>query len=175
MKCRQGCVSNSSSTGFVFCFTGDHMEDLFDKIRKYKSHFSLSYLPWDFEDSSIVYDIDAEKVISSIKANITDDRIVHIDKAIKEIKAIIKEEERYLKDSDKDTHYSSTAWLQEYQNKLDVILQAKQKNIASVIEIDFGDNHGDIKGGEIGTAMDYEGRNIQVDENDFIIITEQHR
>jgi len=48
-------------------------------------------------------------------------------------------------------------------------------NIDSVLEIQFGDNHGNIMGNDIGYAMDYEGREIHIVKDNFIVLTEQNR
>lgn len=41
--------------------------------------------------------------------------------------------------------------------------------------MEWGDNHGDISGGETGYAMDYEGRRIRINSDDLIVFTEQNR
>jgi len=54
-------------------------------------------------------------------------------------------------------------------------MEAKRKGFTRLLKVDFGDNNGDISGGNIGTAMDYEGRKIRINTSDFIVFTEQNR
>jgi len=57
---------------------------------------------------------------------------------------------------------------------LEMILnRTKSKGLNSVLQIGFGDNHGDVCGGDVGTVMDYEGRHIRINKDDFVVITEK--
>jgi hypothetical protein len=64
---------------------------------------------------------------------------------------------------------------QELESKLVILKQAEKRGLNTVLVIGFGDHDGDVSGGDVGMAMDYEGRNISIDARDLIVFTEQNR
>ncbi|MFA6234136.1 MAG: hypothetical protein WC824_08120 [Bacteroidota bacterium] len=51
----------------------------------------------------------------------------------------------------------------------------RAKGFDFVMKVDFGDNHGDYQGGNLGNCMDYEGRNIYLVDENLFYTTEQNR
>ena len=52
---------------------------------------------------------------------------------------------------------------------------AQKQKLNKTLLIGFGDNHGEIRGGDIGYTMDYTGRRTNINNNDLIIFTKQNR
>jgi len=184
MKIRNGFVSNSSSTSFTFCFKGATIDALYDAIHKYSKHFQLSFdAGWGYEES--IHSCNAQDVIDAIRGacarhseyeweNIT---VVPIEDQIEELRASISEIRKELKKEDekpvmRDIYFRHLSDLESHLNKLK---SANKKGLTDVAVIGFGDNHGHISGGDVGYAMDYEGRNISIEKDDFMVFTEQNR
>ena len=182
MKIRHGFISNSSSTSFTFCFRGK--EDLYNLIWKYRDYFSLSTIGW----TSSVFSCNACSVVACIESvvvdNVKDDwketSVKNIEEEIKNFEECLKETEETIKRAKED---GDKEWLVDMYKKskenliahCDRLKTAKEKGLNKVLVVEFGDNHGHIQGGDVGNAMDYEGRNIDIDEKDFIVFTEQNR
>ena len=169
MKKRNGFVSNSSSTSFTFIFKGDTVQDLSKTIQKYGKCFDLEYMYWDDN----CYSCNAQDVSEAIEAYIDDPKnmlnrhdkvsVILIDDYIEVIIKEIKESTGYR------------GYVDDLKKQLVKIQSAKKKGLTSVLNIEFGDNDGDISGGDLGYCMDYEGRYISIDKKDFIVYTEQNR
>jgi len=189
MKSRHGFVSNSSSTSFTFVFKGKKVKDLSDTILKYKEHFNLSFdAGWG--DSNDIYNCNALDVASAIESCVKSSKkdkwnsvkVISIDDCLKNIIENKKQYSQYIKE-EKDKvdkpNYSLTNIYERHnsilEEQLNKLRAAKKRGLTSVINIGFGDNHGDISGGELGNCMDYEGRYISINNNDFIVFTEQNR
>ena len=193
MKIRTGFVSNSSSTSFTFCFKGDSEKELFEGIRKYANHFKLS---WDgsYGKTEWICSCNAEDVIESIKdvVNVSPKydwltfKIITVDEAIKGVERDrdwyaknIEEEKK--KNNRRCTINGLTPWdweqqfFDEAEEHLKALKVAKDNGLNSVVVLGFGDNDGHISSGDVGYAMDYEGRNIVINENDFVVFTVQDR
>jgi len=185
MKVRQGFVSNSSSTSFVFIFKGESPENLYDSIRNHYDYFDISF--YDYENNC--HKCNAEDVINSIKSVLVDEigeeyqcdntSIVSIDDFVDNLERELNFLEKDIEEinEDRDSFMINT-YMQEifdYVGKISNIKKAKEKGFNSVLKIDFGDNHGHISGKGIGMAMDYEGRNIYIKKDDLIVFTDQNR
>ena len=184
MKTRNGFVSNSSSTSFTFIFKGKSIKDLGKTIFKYKDYFKLSYdFGWD--DNCDVRHCNAQDVVEAIEGAVErykDDKwdrpeVLSIDKHIENLVEIIKSNDKEIEDKKKENkpygfygRYNDQ--LKEHVKKLRA---AKKNGCTSVFVIGFGDNHGEVYGGDVGYCMDYEGRGIHLYEKDFVVLTEQNR
>lgn len=180
MKIRHGFISNSSSTSFTFCIKDKSFNTLYSLIKKYKDKFDLDV---DYGDDC-KYSCNADMVIKEIKKVVRrkgkyskveiitiDDEIKRIDDNISTIKRCIKK--------DKEKNYDYSYW-KKYIKRYDAIKKcrlnkAKELGLNYAIRLGFGDNHGDIRDGNVGYTMDYAGRNIKLVKDDFIIYTEQNR
>lgn len=171
MKIRAGFVTNSSSTNFIFMFKGKTREELIELIRKNSKSFDINY----YDDYVGRYKCNAEDVINSISdcLNMIDDynQVRIYDK--KELISRVNKDVSYWKESYGKNFYKEAP---EDLLKIKYILNNVNLNkIDSVLEIQFGDNHGNIRGTDIGYAMDYKGREIHIVEDNFIVLTEQTR
>ena len=186
MKLRNGFVSNSSSTSFTFCFKGNKIETLYNMILKYRRYFDLSFSGWD----EYAYTCNASDIVKSIeglmknneKAEWDKIEIMTINDLIEVNKKDIKEMDREIAESKKEKKicgYDSTKWKMEikqhYADKIETLNRIKKQGPDHAVIIGFGDNDGNISGGDVGNAMDYEGRNIHISEKDFAVFTEQNR
>ena len=184
MKIRNGFVSNSSSTSFTFIFKGSKLDDLYAMISKYGDHFKLSHIGWD----DIPDTCNAESVIRSIrgaarstsKYDFENISIVSIDKHISELKKQVKVNDEAIEEDEKaDKGYSLTdlysGWNAEINDKIEKLEALKKNGLTSICQVDFGDNHGQISGMGIGTVMDYEGRHININAEDFAVMIDQNR
>lgn len=171
MKIRDSFVSNSSSTSFTFIFKGDKIEDLFDLIRKYNQYFDLYFTSYDEKELHCT----AEDVIRSIEAIKSDLGLTSIYSFHQDIKTRMRDLEKMPKESkDRIVKWYDTK-NQNYIAEESIVEEATKKEFKSVLIIDFGDNHGNISGGNVGYCMDYEGRDISINKPDLIVMTEQNR
>lgn len=166
MRIRNGFVTNSSSTNFIFMFKGNKKEELFDLIKKDSKKFKLYYDKWKCDHEDVIKSIDEclQEITDydQVKIYNKDELITKVNDRI----AYWKESygKRFFKEAPKD--------LLKIKYVLD---NTDLSNIDSVLEIQFGDNHGNIEGNDIGYAMDYEGREIHIVKDNFIVLTEQNR
>ena len=180
MKTRQGFVSNSSSTSFTFCFKGKKLKVLTDLIlTKYREKFQRNFDEWHCNAMDVVRAI--EGCINTTKSY---DKValVSIDKIIEDDMAYI---ERLEKDIKEAKEKPSTNWsghrnylLEDKQNlesKVNKLQKIKKNGLTTVLVIGFGDNDGEVSGGNVGYAMDYDGRSIDINAKDLVVFTEQNR
>lgn len=177
MKIRNGFVSNSSSTSFTFCYKGEGIKPLTDLIlTKYRDQFKRSYDEWHCNAMDVVEAIERCFYIKSEWHTIGP---VSIDKVILNEKDYLARHLKYMKDreNEKDTY-----WLQHdleakqrIEKKINKLNDIKNKGLTTVVIIGFGDNHGEVQGGNLGYAMDYDGRYIDIYEKDLVVFTEQNR
>ena len=171
MKIRNGFVSNSSSTSFTMCFK-DSEEELYEMLKKYAVYFDLIY-PYEQD-----WKVNIDDVINSIKECLVknDDyekiEITSVDDAIVKQEECVEQEKEYVK---KHPDRYNVENIFEENDKLEKLQTAKKRGLQSVIIIGFGDNSGNVCGGRIGNTMDYEGRHININKEDFIVFTEQNR
>jgi len=168
MKIRGGFVSNSSSTSFTFVFKEDNIEDCFNILKKYKDYFNL----YDIDTGT---SINGDEVIAQMKSYI--DEVYHIDNCLVELE---EQKQSYfnIMQEDKKRGFEDDLFYSLYndaQMKVEKIKDLKDKGFRSFFSINFGDNHGDISGPPIGSGMDYEGRDIELKEDDVYMFTEQDR
>jgi len=185
MKIRANFVSNSSSTSFTFCFKGE-IDDLHRKIIDYQNYFYLAYDGYNWgSGSDYVFKCNALEVANAIQESYESKpireweevKIENIDKLIadekKALSAFLEEIDDVKRDSWMRKYDEET--IKEMNDKIKKLERSKGKGLDKVLVIDFGDNHGVISGGDLGNAMDYEGRYIKIDEDDFVVFTEQNR
>jgi hypothetical protein len=75
-------------------------------------------------------------------------------------------------------HRRANEWMDDYMEvsaQIDHVKALKSKGFKYVTEIGFGDNHGSVQGEGVGDIMDYAGRSIDIDKEDFVVWTEQNR
>lgn len=177
MKTRRGFVSNSSSTSFTFCFKGRSVKALSDVIlTQYRDRFRLSYDEYHCNALDIIEAI--ERVAQ------TSGRLKTIKEHMEFIKTEIENNESEIAEEGRESMAASGSgcfytFLQERKQELErqlvIFKQAEKRGLNTVLVIGFGDNDGDVSGGDIGMAMDYEGRNISIDAKDLVVFTEQNR
>jgi len=189
MKLKDDFITNSSSTAFFFIFSGKKKEKLFNLIRKYKKIFNQS-VDYGFGNVEDTRSCDSGYVIDSIDSVITEDdkydeysqcKIEPIKKLIKDYEEQVvywenevkKELERPEKrDPDASIRYEDYA--ESYRVTIRELKEAKGKGLSSFLRIEFGDNHGQICGGN-AVAMDYNRDNLIIKEKDFYLLNEcQH-
>lgn len=165
MKIRQGFVSNSSSTSFTFLFKTNDLNEAMRTLRKYKNRFDLAE-PEGLYDANISARINGHDVIDCIEENV--DNLYSIDELISER----KEEFEAFKD---DYHGIGSQIKRELSHIIANLEDVKENGFIYLFTINFGDNEGDISGGEIGNIMDYKGRDVKISECDLVMFTEQDR
>jgi hypothetical protein len=168
MKIRQGFVSNSSSTSFYFITKKGSKEELFKMMRKYSKCFDGMTSEYFEEYQPLTTEI----IISAIDGltKITQYSVLELVSHFEEQLESDREwSKKYPNDnySREDTYRKS--------NRILFLISLHEKGFKSVFDIGFGDHDGDISGGQIGNIMDYEGRTINLNEDDFVIFTEQAR
>ena len=178
MKTRNGFVSNSSSTSFTFCYKGDGVKPLTDLIlNKYRNQFSRSYDEWHCNALDVINAIErcfnSKSEFNCVQCNTIDKIILDAQAYLDRIKQDIKEEE-----AKKDNGWllqNALEHKQETELKIQKLNAIKERGLTTVLVIDFGDNHGEVQGGYIGYAMDYDGRYIDINSNDLVVFTELNR
>ena len=122
--------------------------------------------------------VNAEDVVKSIESlkGITSKAI---STKIKRHEEELKRDLEYIKENPTKNPYNEQHWMWKYVEKLKgrikKLKSLEKKGFKYVNEIGFGDNHGDVCGGKVGYAMDYDGRSINLSEDDFVVMTEQNR
>jgi hypothetical protein len=111
-----------------------------------------------------------QNIESNLKVIDSQEVVKEIDDSIKSWKNVIKDQE---KRGINDDWYMQDL-LDEASRKSDTE-DAIKAGFTKALIINFGDNHGDVCGGDVGNTMDYEGRNIHINKPDLIVTTEQNR
>lgn len=187
MKIKQDFVTNSSSTGFIFIFKGNQRTDLFEMMVKYGDNFKLHNEYYDGADYINVWDL--IKALDPILSSTKQDpwylpgptKLKNLFETIeRELKANQDTLQDELKKEKKDPmEWKSSEYTKEYikdnKEKLAKLKKAIENGLDHYVEVSFGDNDGMISGNRLGSTMDYEGRNININQKDFMIMIEnQH-
>ena len=182
MKIKTDFVTNSSSTSFTFVFEGDKF-DLYKALLKHKEKFDLVFEDYiDFTHKINVWDV--IRAIDSVIRNSPEDLwILPTARSVDNIITEYKSRKAYFQKSAEIEHPDGTRSIynrylegvERTQTKIDLLNKAKEKGLTKAFVIGFGDNEGEICGGSVGQIMDYEGRNINIDDDDLMILTESNR
>ena len=185
MKIRQGFVSNSSSTSFTFVFNGDSVDDLCKVLEDYKNYFELSFENWDGRMCSCNFEDIKNSLKNVVLPQAPEDKDKYFDVAypIPIQQEIDNLTEEALTEGVLTSDYVHDVYLYDLSSseaaanlrKSLIMVNSAEKGLNRVIKVDFGDNHGHVCGGDVGIAMDYVGRNIEIIEDDLVVITEQNR
>ena len=176
MKIRDGFVSNSSSTAFTFIFKGNPKVDLPALILKYRKHFDLVY---DEEEGWVCSPTEVadalEKQLNEPYEEYRDHpKVQTVDEVIRETERSIESWKKYREENgNEDGWYNS--WIDEETEHKEKLEKAKERGLDIVVLAWFGDHDGPWAYTGLGYAMDYEGRYIDIDEEDFVVFTEQNR
>lgn len=158
MKIRTGFVSNSSSTSFTFFTKKPGLKYLLLQIQKHKDKFDLAS-----EDVGRITASDVCEALAELKKQ---PKI--IGKLIKNIEASIQYDQRWLERAKANpaefviSHIADS--ISETKKELALVEQIQGQGFEYFLEVQFGDNHGDIQGDKVGTVMDYEGQGVSIDD-----------
>lgn len=171
MKIKLDQITNSSSTAFFFIFKGDKKEQLFDLIRKYKERFNLHHdLYGNEEGVSSNYHF----VIDTIEDVLGRENTGYYEKTeIVPIEMLIikyREDVAFWEKDSKTDPYSKE-YFEECGRKLDEIMKAKDAGFTHYLEIEYGDNSGNVTG-DSAMCLDYNRDMLNINEEDFILIPE---
>ena len=187
MRVKSDFITNSSSTNFFFVFKGPRcVKSVTNAVWNHRKSFSLHYELNENNSHScnaqdIVEDIErcikqslGKKEWNSVKITTVDKKILQIDKQIEHEKEY---NASWMKDhpEDKTSEKYSKQTVSRLEKQKGKFQEAKSKGFENLLEMDWGDNHGAVSGGDTGYAMDYEGRYIRINSDDLIVFSEQNR
>jgi hypothetical protein len=166
MKLRLGFVTNSSSTNHIIMWRGsqnDLQKILMEKIEMFPDHYDSYNKTHNIDKIEIVY-----AIISKA------DKAWNKQEMLTELNIRLKHAEQWYKETGKRDDTFSGKYALEHLKFIENLIEAS-KNKDWMLEVYFGDNEGDFEGGDLGCIMDYEGRYIHVDEEEFFYKTKQNR
>ena len=175
MKIKLDHITNSSSTAFFFIFKGDKKEDLFNLIQKYHKDFEKTE-DFGYKNKHDYRSVDSKFVIDSIENTLSVREDFLYDKCeIKSIENLIEEQEKNIKDYEKlinkrpsiNAYYNK--YIDEDKKRLDDMIKYKMDGFTHFLEIEFGDNHGHVAGGN-ASVMEHAVKEIK--KKDFIVLKE---
>ena len=169
MKIKQDFVTNSSSTSFIFIFKGDKI-DLYRALINHSDLFQITESIYDYDE---IGSINVWDVIRSIDGVIlSNNNDLWIKPPLYNIEKYISGVQEYfdtLKSRDEDE------WIIKFKNtlkdKIKLLEEYNKTKFNKVFEIEFGDNDGHIQG-VVGTILDYNHKDVKIESNDLVIITE---
>ena len=176
MRIKNDFVTNSSSTNFLFAFSGDTRKDLYKSIIDHDSCFFLcmeydGFIECIPKEEGRTISCRAEDVIEALKSVRRKTKIITIDEKIKEF----EEEVERIKGYDINYPNRYACFIYECKSRIAILNYAKELGITSVLEVNFGDNDGPFSGTKIGMIMDYEGRYINILSDSLVVLTDQRR
>ena len=171
MKIRDGFVSNSSSSSFIFLMLSDNKNDLTVKCDKYKDHFTL-YDIYNYNEDGEMEFLNDNVDVNTFKAMIMNSKIQV--KSIQELldlyHARIKGYQTYIdKSKVEDWIYDG---LFELNSNVAYIEDCINKGFKYFIEIGIGDNHGDFCSHPKYSAIDQRREKFNLNCPDLVIMTE---
>jgi len=182
MKIKGDFITNSSSTNFFFIFKGN----LYKQLLEHSDAFDVTFISYD----NSIFRANVHEIIQAIKDLRKVEKWdrksswqydVKVEK-LSEIEKDIKEEIGYIEKEIKENaqkKIGSYSWkyhyLAELKDQLRLVKDARSRKFRRFLRIGFGDNDGDVCAGNLGTAMDYEGRKIKIDDEKLIVFTQQNR
>lgn len=144
-------------------------------LLKYRGQFKRHYDEWSCNALDV-----AEAIERSVGSDSDFHRTtpINIDEIILETKFNLEDitEDIESESENKDAYLRYSLELkQELEDKIKRLESIKDRGLTTVLVIGFGDNHGAVQGGNVGYAMDYDGRYIDIDSGDLVVFMEQNR
>lgn len=173
MLFRLGHVTNSSSTTHILMWKGD-LDNLRELLEAHIECFRLTHeIGWDETAREVT--LDPEEVINAIIRVIRDEhRVTPVKTWVAQVEHELRRLERDQEADQNSVHWRDY-WAQRTQVLQRRIALVNAKGYTAMAAVDFGDNHGDVRGCDMGIVMDYAGRNIHIVTPKLAHTTEQNR
>ncbi|MEI6297772.1 MAG: hypothetical protein WCO84_09140 [bacterium] len=169
MLLRLGFVTNSSSTTHIMMWKGDKGK-LRELLEAHASHFNLTYEGYGQDEP---YRATSDEVASAILSCL--DKTTDAKEYAAGQRADAERNQKYVEEENARRPHGGD-WFQGYVRAAEDRAR-RADEFDHVLQVGFGDNHGDFEGGDLGMTMDYEGRFIRIVDADggFYYTTEQNR
>lgn len=166
MKIKNGFVTNSSSTSFMFFVPGNFT---FNKIEKAIKKYSGNLKTEAYEDSAT-----QEEIVETLLDVIRTKETIKIDEQLRELKEVDLPYWEEVVEMEKAQDYVFEI-IKETKERIKILEELKGRNFKRFVKVNCGDSEGDIRGRPIGNIMDYENRDWNTNQDDFVVMTEQNR